>query len=110
MLRKSECLLCPASVGDEEHVAYIEVLSTVGTPGYIEYFKDIAREWKKLGGVPHWHKQLLLIDEKDMHMVHYIRKQFGKKRIKKYNKVRKDLDPNEMFLNSTMNKILHPFE
>ena len=52
-MHKSQSLLCPASLGDEDHILYIEVLSTVNTPGSGEHFKDIGRQWKKLGGVPH---------------------------------------------------------
>ena len=38
VIKKSDALLCPASLGDEEHIAYIEVLSTVGTRGYEQFF------------------------------------------------------------------------
>ena len=40
-IKKSECLLCPATarIGDTStHTAYIEILSFVGTQNYKEFF------------------------------------------------------------------------
>ena len=104
VMRKSDCLLCPASVGNEKHIAYIEVLSTVGTPDYLEYFEAVAKEWIKLGGIPHWHKQFMFLEKKH-NIISHIKKQFGD-RIDRFNKVRKELDPNGVFLNEAMKSIL----
>ena len=54
---KSVALLSPASIGDEEHIAFIEVLSTTGTHGYEQFFTEVSMVWIKLGGVPHWQVQ-----------------------------------------------------
>ena len=112
-------MLCPASITqdqkNEKHVAYIEVLSTVGTKGYEKYFEDVAKEWIKLDGVPHWHKQFSflkdakLFDDSDDTIYDYIYKKYGKK-IATFNKVRTglDLDPHNIFMNTLMETILKP--
>ena len=104
-MRKSDCFLCPASIGNEEHIAYIEVLSTVGTPGYEDYFRRVATEWKNLGGIPHWHKQFMFLEPK-MGIIDHMKKTFGQDKIDKFNAVRKELDPDGLFLNDTMKSFL----
>ena len=109
VIKKSDALLCPASIGDEEHIAYIEVLSTSGTPGYEQFFTDVATEWVKLGGIPHWQKQWEFLNETkpDMDIFSYLRKKYGKN-IERFLKVHDELklDPDELFMNDTMKKLL----
>lgn len=109
VIKKSDALLCPASIGDEEHVAYIEVLSTTGTPGYEQFFTDVAKEWVKLGGVPHWQKQWEFLNElqPDMEIFSYVREKYGKN-IEEFLKVydQLHLDPDGVFMNDTMKKLL----
>ena len=107
VMKKSDTLLCPASLGDEEHVAYIEVLSTEGTPGYEEFFTEVAMEWVKLGGVPHWHKQWEFLQTEDFDIFSYIRSKY-EKNIDKFMEVYHglNLDPTGIFMNETMKKLL----
>jgi len=63
----------------------------------------------ELGGIPHWHKQFLIDDNDSLNMIEHIRAKYGKKRINAFSDVRRKLDPNGIFLNSTMEKILKPF-
>ena len=111
-MRKSDCFLCPATItqkSDEEHIAYIEVLSTSGTPGYEKYFEEVAEAWMKLDGVPHWHKQFTFLNNEDRDIYKYIRDQFGD-HLEKFRNVRTslNLDPDDIFLNETMKKIIKP--
>ena len=107
VIKKSTSLLCPASLGSEEHIAYIEVLSTAGTPGYKPFFTDIAKEWLKQGGVPHWNKQWTFLDN-DLGIVKYLQSKYDEN-LRTFKSVREQLkmDPNNLFLNSTMAKLLN---
>ena len=106
VMRKSDALLCPATLGEEEHIAYIEVLSTTGTQGYEQYFTDIAKAWIKLDGIPHWQKQWDFL-QKDFDIFEYLRKKYGKN-METFMKVHKelDLDPKGIFMNDLMKKLL----
>lgn len=114
VMKKGDSLLNPASIGTEKdtHIAYIEVLSTSGTPGYEEYFKDVAKKWMELGGIPHWHKQWSFLtpptsdSSSEESIYDYIKRKYGADRLGTFNKVRKVLDPNDIFLNETMEKVL----
>lgn len=101
VMKKSNCFLCPASIGTQDHIAYIEVLSTAGTPNYKEYFGEVATAWKALGGVPHWHKEFMILGNG---IVDHMKKIFTAAKIKKFNDVRTRLDPKGIFLNDTMKK------
>ena len=39
LIKKSECLMCPATIHDYSHTAFIEVVSFHGTEGYKDFFK-----------------------------------------------------------------------
>ncbi len=104
VMHKSKAFMCPASQSlgqpDAEHIVYIEVLSTLNTPGVREYFKDIGESWMKMHGVPHWQKQWTFLDDNGS-MVEHIKKEFGGN-LKRFNEVRDALkvDENNMFVNS----------
>lgn len=106
VMHKSKALLCPASLGDQDHILYIEVLSTVNTPEVQDYFQTISDGWKNLGGIPHWQKQWTFLD-KDGSMVDYLKEKYGNN-LTKFNDVRKALqvDPKDMFVNSVYKHFL----
>jgi hypothetical protein len=105
VMQKSESLLCPASIGDETHITYIEVLSTTGTRGYEQFFTEVAMEWIKLGGIPHWHKQWEFLQE-SFDIFSYLRNKYGKN-METFMKVHEALkvDPDGIFMNDTMKKL-----
>lgn len=106
VMKKSKALLCPASIGDQEHILYIEVLSTLNTPGVNDYFTTISDGWKALGGIPHWQKQWTFLD-KDGSMVRYLKEKYGEN-LTKFKQLRNDLvDPRDMFVNSVYKHILY---
>lgn len=112
VLKKGTSLLCPASIGDTTHMAYIEVLSTSGTQGYEQYFAEVAKEWIALGGIPHWQKQWTFlkdfdIGQGDQDIFDYIRSKFDGN-LTTFNNVRSQLefDCDDRFLNTTMKKVL----
>ena len=106
VMHKSEALLCPASIGDEDHITYLEVLSTTGVRGYEEFFTEVAMAWIDLGGIPHWQKQWEFLD-KSFDIFSYLRNKYGKN-METFMKVREALnvDPNGIFMNDTMKKLL----
>ena len=113
VIKKSESLLCPASntMWSEEHVVYIEVLSTPDTPGYQEYFRAIAKKWMDLGGIPHWQKQWAFLgddhrfsDNKSLRIFEHIKKNF-EKNLKAFDAIRKKYDSDCLFMNKTMARI-----
>ena len=118
-MHKSDTLLCPASIveGGDEHVAYLEVLSTSGTPGYEAYFEEVAKEWTKLGGIPHWQKQWTFLKDTKIptgtgstqDIFEYVRDKYGQN-LEKFKIVRDslNLDPNNLFMNETMKKVFDP--
>ena len=106
VIKKSTSLLCPASLGNEDYIAYIEVLSTAGTLGYEPFFTDIAKKWMKQGGVPHWNKQWSFLNNDGI--VKYLQKKYGTN-LDTFKLVRKQLkvDPKNLFLNSTMAQVIN---
>ena len=112
VMSRSDAFLCPASIKAlpwEDHIAYIEILGTTGTPGYGEYVKRVADAWTKLGGVPHWQKEFYNVEGIDREdLLKHMRKKYGKENINKFNNVRKRLDENDIFLNNAMKTFLYP--
>ena len=105
-MKHSKALLCPASLGDQPHILYIEVLSTTNTLGTNKYFKEIAASWMKLGGVPHWQKQWTFLDD-DGSMIEFLKSKYGEN-LTKFKNVREALkvDPKNMFVNSVYTDLL----
>ena len=48
---------------------HIEVLSTVGTRGYEQFFTDVGMEWIDLGEVPKWRKQWELLNQPKLSLI-----------------------------------------
>jgi len=107
VMKKSDTLLCPASItnSSEEHIAYIEVLSVSGTPGYDQYFAEVALAWKELGGIPHWQKQWTFLQDKT-DIFGYIKNKYGEN-LSTFKDVRQQLklDPENLFMNCTMKQV-----
>ena len=99
-------LLYPASPGIEDYTAFVAVLSTADTPGYEPFYTDIAKQWMKQGGVPHWNKQWTFLNN-DLDIVKYLQK-YGTN-LDTFKLVRKQLkvDPKNLFLNSTMAQVIN---
>ena len=103
----SDTLLCPAIVGQKTiHSFYIQVLPArlfYKTETIKDYYSGIADKWFKLGGVPHWHKDWSYLPGVNAHLYEI----YGW-RLMKFEEVRKILgvDPNNLFCNETMTKLL----
>ena len=118
VIGKSDCLISPASrLGDNDtttHTAYLEILSFTGTPNYLKFYKDVGRKWMKLGGAPHWCKEWTILEDKDnketdiFHHVHTFYNQNLVKYCEIFDKCCANAAKREMFMNSTMKKLLDP--
>lgn len=106
VMKKSKALMCPASLGNEAHILYIEVLSTVNTPGVKRYFTEVSDGWKRLNGVPHWQKQWTFLDNNGS-MVNYLKERYGSN-LTKFKQVHSGLqvDPKDLFVNSVYSAVL----
>ena len=107
VMHKSEAFMCPASIGNEDHIAYIEVLSSAGTQGYEQFFTDVATAWLGLGGIPHWQKQWEFLTKEKPELYSQLRDKYGGNMTsfkKVYNELK--LDPNGIFRNKTMGLLL----
>ena len=113
VIKGSDTLLCPASITEpgKDHVAYIEVLSMSGTPGYEQFFTDVAEAWLELGGTPHWQKQWTFLKDasKKFNIFEYVRGKYGQN-IPTFMTVRQQLqlDPKNLFMNETMSQVFNP--
>ena len=100
-IQYSDTLLCPAIFKD--HSFYLQVLLprfSYTIPDCQHFYKALAEKWFELGGIPHWHKDwdyLPGVDDK-------IKKAYGW-RIQRFEEIRKDVDPKELFLNERMKKL-----
>ena len=103
MFGKSSCLLSPSAPGEKSHTACIDLIGLAGVPAHLQFFDEIAQEWMKLGGIPHWAKQWTSIPG----IMDHIRDAYGANLVK-FAKVRKALgvDKQDMFLNKTMREVL----
>ena len=88
-------LLAPS--GRSHRTCYIEVLTFHNTPRYEAYFEAVERDWLALGGRPHWGK-LCFVPER-------IADLYGEDR-KRFEEVRERLDPDGVFLNDWVRRIL----
>ena len=78
-------------------------------PGYDQYFKDFALAWKELGGIPHWHKQWTLLQDKGIDIFGYINNKYGEILSTFMNVCQQlKLDPQNLFINCTMEKVFQP--
>ncbi|XP_076099587.1 L-gulonolactone oxidase-like [Mytilus galloprovincialis] len=108
MMGYSDALLCPASIGNpayngSRHVLYVEVISVVRTDEWEQFCQEVALEWMKLDGVPHLAKQWDFIPGINKHINERMKGQIDefKEQLKK-----SECDPDGMFLNETLKKLL----
>ncbi|KAK3102691.1 hypothetical protein FSP39_013180, partial [Pinctada imbricata] len=104
----SDVHLCPGNIGNPAtggsgHVFYIEVLSVAGTKGWEKFCTVIGKEWSAMGGIPHLAKQWDFLpnieDEINSKMGNSIN-------AFKEQLARSGADPNGMFMNNGMRKLL----
>ena len=105
VIKKSDCLLCPAvkrDVDQSTHTAFVEIVGFAGTQSYMKFFHDIGEKWMELGGTPHWCKQWTFLGDKIFDHIH----NYYGDNISKFRDLFKILNgDNRMFVNQTMAKV-----
>lgn len=106
VIRDSNVWLSPAFSTNGEYHCYFELISVVGTPKCHEFFDDVATAWMsfpELEARPHWAKYFADIPG----IVPYIH-QAWRGNLAKFAELRDQIDPERMFLNPAMQRILYP--
>ncbi|XP_063412030.1 uncharacterized protein LOC134694861 [Mytilus trossulus] len=108
MMGYSDTLLCPGIIGNPAyggsgHVVYIEILSLVDTKGWEKFCIDVAKEWMALDGVPHLAKQWDFIPDVEDHIYKHMGQHIE---AFKEQLTKSGADPNGMFLNKSIRKLL----
>lgn len=93
-LKNSDGYMAPAV--DFDRTVMFEVITYIGTKHHNEYYNEIEAHWKTLGARPHWGKTFT--EDQDYE------KLYGNNWVK-FNNIRKEMDPNGLFLNDFMKVI-----
>jgi L-gulonolactone oxidase len=92
----STALLAPSA--GQPSSCYIEIVTHVNTARHEDYFRDVERDWLRLGGRPHWGK-LTYAPER-------IRDAYPPASVAKFLGVRRKMDPAQVFLNDYLRDVL----
>jgi FAD/FMN-containing dehydrogenase len=106
VIRDSNVWLSPAFSTNGEHHCYFELISVAGTPKCREFFDEVAAAWMRspeLEARPHWAKYFADIPG----IVPYIH-QAWRGNLAKFARLRDQIDPERMFCNPAMQRILYP--
>ena len=93
--RVSSAFLAPN--GGAPVSAFLEIITHASTPDYVAHFAAIERGWRKLGGKTHWGK--LSFDPAGVVGTFPDAARF--------RRVRRAMDPDEVFLNDYLRTLLH---
>jgi L-gulonolactone oxidase len=96
--RGASAFLAPNG-GEKNQWAFIEVITHANTPLHEAHFERIERTWYRLGGRPHWGKMTYQVDQLAVN--------YSLADLSAFAKVRRDMDPNEVFLNDYVREALH---
>ena len=102
----SDVWLSPAFSASGQHHCYFELISAAGTPKCHEFFDDVATAWMRspeLQARPHWGKYFADIPGIVPH-IH----QAWQGNIAKFADIRDLIDPDRMFCNPALQRILYP--
>jgi FAD/FMN-containing dehydrogenase len=100
-IHKSDCWLSPAF--GEGHTCYIEILSRTNPRDWARFSGEVAQQWLQLPQArPHWAKEYRHIPG----IIEQIKRNSGVP-IARFNQIKEQLqvDPNHMFVNSTLQEI-----
>ena len=113
LIGRSDSLLCPAAAvvkdSPTKHAGYVEILSLLNTPGYVDFYRRVALAWMDRGGVPHWNKQWKLLENEGIDINGYIRRKYDDN-IASFLRLRtlSGVDTDDMFMNTAMKEIFYP--
>nr|XP_022307980.1 uncharacterized protein LOC111113982 [Crassostrea virginica] len=96
-------VLANPATGGSGHVICIEILSSPGAKDWLRFSRDVGQEWMALGGVPHLAKHW---DHLPGIYEHIQEKMSGSLKSFKTQLKKSGADPEGMFLNETLKKLL----
>jgi L-gulonolactone oxidase len=105
VVANSRALLSPAFGAGHGHHCYFELISKRGNPGSHAFFDEVARAWMEMPWLharPHWAKYFSDIPG----IVPYIHRVWGQS-LADFVRVRDSVDPDRMFLNPALERILY---
>jgi len=95
--RNSHAYLAPN--GGDGCSAFFEIITHANTPNHADHFAGVERYWQRLGGRAHWAKMTAdpdrLIDN------------YAPSRVEAFREVRRAMDPEQVFLNDYVRRVLH---
>jgi hypothetical protein len=105
VVANSQALLSPAFGPDHGHHCYFELISKRGNPGSHAFFDEVAGAWMDMPGLharPHWAKYFSDIPGIVPH-IHRV----WRRSLADFVRVRDSVDPDRMFLNPALERILY---
>lgn len=93
---QSTAHLAPSS--GQPFSCYIEIVTHANTARHEEYFREVERDWLRLEGRPHWGKVTYAQDR--------IRDAYPHASVAKFLEVRRQMDPDQVFLNDYLREVL----
>ncbi|KAG0360908.1 hypothetical protein BG005_009627 [Podila minutissima] len=102
-IKASSKMMSPAYDQDPDAIyCMLNVMAASGTPGFDEYSTKAVADWvQRFNAKPHWPK--LWEDVPDVYP--YLRREYGD-RLVRFNRIRKEQDPKDMFVNRTFEKLV----
>ncbi|KAF9387614.1 hypothetical protein CPB97_002330 [Podila verticillata] len=102
-IRASNKIMSPVYDQDPDAIyCMLNVMATSGTPGFEEYSTKVLVDWmQRFDAKPHWPKMWEAVPD----VYPYLHRVYGD-RLVRFNRIRKDQDPKDMFVNRTFEKLV----
>ncbi|KAF8953298.1 hypothetical protein BGZ52_000056 [Haplosporangium bisporale] len=102
-IRASSKIMSPAYDQDPDAIyCMLDVMAPSGAPGFEEYSTKVLADWmKRFDAKPHWPKMWEAVPD----VYPYLHRAYGD-RLVRFNRIRKDQDPKDMFVNRTFEKLV----
>ncbi|KAG0084133.1 hypothetical protein BGZ92_010174, partial [Podila epicladia] len=102
-IKASNKLMSPAYDQDPDAIyCMLNVMAASGTPGFDEYSTKVVADWiQRFNAKPHWPKKWEAVTD----VYPYLRREYGD-RLVRFNRIRKEQDPMDMFVNRTFEKLV----
>ncbi|KAG0332424.1 hypothetical protein BG000_010024 [Podila horticola] len=102
-IKASNKMMSPAYDQDPDAIfCMLNVMAASGTPGFDEYVSKVMADWiQRFNAKPHWPKLWEGVPDVYSHL----RREYGD-RLVRFNRIRKEQDPKDMFVNCTFEKLV----
>ncbi|KAG0040149.1 hypothetical protein BGZ82_004808 [Podila clonocystis] len=102
-IKASNKLMSPVYDQDQDAIfCMLDVIATSGAPGFDEYSTKVMADWiQRFNAKPHWAKLWEAVPD----VYPCLRREYGD-RLVRFNRIRKEQDPKDMFVNRTFEKLV----